>query len=112
MDRLPCVYIMASGFHGTLYTGVTSNLLQRIYQHREESFGGFTAEYGVKRLVWFECGGTMESAIAREKQLKNWKRQWKIELIEKDNPTWRDLAEDFGFEPLIKKKVDPGSSPG
>jgi putative endonuclease len=111
MERDPAVYILASGFHGTLYIGVASNLLQRIYQHREGTFGGFTADYGVKRLVWFETGGTMESAIAREKQLKNWHRQWKTELIEKDNPTWRDLAEDFGFEPLIKK-VDPGSRPG
>lgn len=98
MDRDPIVYIMASGFHGTTYTGVTSNLLRRVYQHREGTFSGFTAEYSVKRLVWFETGGTMESAIRREKQLKNWHRQWKIELIEKANPTWRDLAEDFGFE--------------
>jgi putative endonuclease len=111
MERDPAVYILASGFHGTLYIGVTSNLLQRIYQHREGTFGGFTADYGVKRLVWFETGGTMESAIAREKQLKNWRRDWKIALVEETNPTWRDLAEDFGFESLIKK-VDPGSSPG
>jgi putative endonuclease len=112
MEREPAVYIMASGFHGTLYIGVTSNLLQRVYHHREGTYGGFTAEHGVKRLVWFEAGGTMESAIAREKQLKKWRRRWKIELIEKANPTWRDLAEGFGFEPLIKKKVDPGSRPG
>jgi len=111
MDRDPAVYIMASGFNGTLYVGVTSNLLQRIHQHREGTFPGFTAEYGVKRLVWFEMHGTMEGAIAREKQLKNWLRAWKVELIVASNPTWRDLAEDFGFESLIKK-VDPGSSPG
>ena len=71
MDRNPAVYIMASGFHGTIYTGVTSNLLQRIYQHRTGAFGGFTAEYDCKRLVWFEMHNTMESAILREKQLKN-----------------------------------------
>lgn len=112
MERNPAVYIMASGFHGTIYTGVTSSLLQRVHQHRTAAFGGFTAEYGCKRLVWFEMHGTMESAIKREKQLKNWRREWKVALIEKDNPTWRDIAEDFGFEPLIKKKVDPGSSPG
>jgi len=111
MERDPAVYIMASGFNGTLYVGVTSNLLQRIYQHRTGAFQGFTAEYGVKRLVWFEMHGTMESAIAREKQLKNWRREWKVELIVKANPNWRDLAEDFGFESLVKK-VDPGSSPG
>ncbi len=111
MERDPAVYIMASGFNGTIYTGVTSNLLQRVYQHRTGAFGGFTAEHGVKRLVWFEMRGTMESAIAREKQIKNWRRAWKVALIVKDNPTWRDLAEDFGFESLIKK-VDPGSSLG
>ena len=103
---------MASGFHGTIYTGVTSNLLQRIYQHREGILGGFTARYGCKRLVWFEMHGSMDSAIAREKQLKNWRREWKTALIEEVNPTWSDLAEDLGFEPLIGTKVDPGSSPG
>ena len=112
MEREPAVYIMASGFHGTIYIGVTSSLLQRIWQHREGSLGGFTARYECKRLVWFEMHGSMESAIAREKQLKNWTRAWKLALIEERNPTWRDLAEDFGFEPLIGKKVDPGSSPG
>ena len=112
MERQPAVYIIASGFHGTIYTGVTSNLLQRIYQHREGTLGGFTAEYGCKRLVWFEMQGDMEHAIRREKQIKNWRREWKVALIEGENPLWRDLAEDFGFEPLIGKKVDPGSSPG
>ena len=112
MDRNPAVYILASTFHGTLYIGVTSNLLQRVHQHREGTLGGFTAEYSVKRLVWFEMHATMDSAIAREKQLKNWRREWKLALIEKENPTWRDLAEEFGFTPLIGKKVDPGSSPG
>jgi putative endonuclease len=112
MEREPAVYIVASMFHGTIYTGVTSNLLQRIYQHREGTFGGFTAEHGCKRLVWFETGGSMEGAIRREKQIKNWRREWKVALIEAENPTWRDLAGDFGFEPLVGKKVDPESSPG
>ena len=112
MERDPAVYIVASGFHGTIYTGVTSNLLQRIYQHREGTLGGFTAHYGCKRLVWFEMQGDMEHAIRREKQIKNWLRTWKVALIEKENPSWRDLAEDLGFEPLVGKKVDPGSSPG
>ena len=112
MERTPCVYILASGFHGTLYTGVTSNLLGRVWQHREEVTGGFTKRYAVKRLVWFEVHETMESAIGREKAIKRWARAWKIELVERENPTWRDLAEDFGFETLIGKKVDPGSSPG
>ena len=112
MERDPAVYIVASGFHGTIYTGVTSNLLQRIHQHRDGTLGGFTRCYGCKRLVWFEMHGEMEQAIRREKQLKNWLRAWKMALIEAANPTWRDLAEDFGFEPLVNRKVDPGSSPG
>ena len=112
MERIPCVYLLASGFHGTLYTGVTSQLLGRVWQHREEVAGGFTKRYGVKRLVWFEVHEIMESAIRREKSIKRWDRQWKMQLVEAENPTWRDLAEDFGFESLIKKKVDPGSRPG
>ena len=112
MQRIPCVYLLASGFHGTLYTGVTSDLPGRAWQHREEITGGFTKRYQVKRLVWFEVHETMEAAIRREKSIKRWRRPWKIELIENENPTWRDLAEDFGFESLIKKKVDPGSRPG
>ena len=111
MERDPAVYIMASGFNGTLYTGVTSNLFQRIYQHRTGAFRGFTSEHNVKRLVWFEMHGSMEAAIAREKRIKNWRREWKVVLIVEANPTWRDLAEDFGFEPLIGKKVGSGSSP-
>ena len=107
MEREPAVYIVASGFHGTIYVGVTSNLLQRIYQHREGTLGGFTAQYECKRLVWFEMHATMESAIVREKRLKNWRRAWKVELIEEANPIWRDVAEDFGFEPLAGRKVDP-----
>ena len=112
MERIPCVYLLASGFHGTLYTGVTSHLLGRVWQHREHVTLGFTARYEVTRLVWFEVHETMESAITREKSIKRWRRQWKVELIETGNPTWRDLAEDFGFESLIKRKVDPGSRPG
>ena len=114
MERNPAVYIVASGFHGTIYTGVTSNLLQRVAQHRAGTFGGFTSEYEVKRLVWFEMHGSMEAAIRREKQIKKWRREWKLALVEEANPLWRDLAEEFGFEPLhvMKKKVDPGSSPG
>jgi len=112
MERVPCVYLLASGFHGTLYTGVTSHLLGRVWQHREEVTGGFTKRYHVKRLVWFEVLETMESAIKREKSIKRWHRQWKVQRVEAENPTWRDLAEDFGFESLIKKKVDPGSRPG
>src|SRR3546814_7380332 len=99
-DFQPCAYIMASARHGTLYTGVTSHLIQRVVQHREGTFDGFTKRYGVKGLVWFELSGTMELAIAREKQLKNWQRRWKIELIEEANPAWRDLAAELGLPPL------------
>ena len=111
MERIPCVYLLASSLHGTLYTGVTSDLLGRVWQHRESVAKGFTERYGVKRLVWFEVHETMESAIRREKSIKRWQRQWKIDLIETNNPTWRDLAEDFGFESLVKGKVDAGSGP-
>jgi len=111
VERIPCVYILASGFHGTLFTGVTSNLLGRVSQHREEITKGFTTRYGVKRLAWFEVHETMEAAISRERSIKRWQREWKVKLVESTNPTWRDLAEDFGFDSLIKK-VDPGSRPG
>lgn len=102
MDRdfTPAVYMLASKRNGTLYTGVTSNLPARTYQHRNGLVPGYTREYGVKMLVWYEVHGTMESAILREKRIKKWNRAWKLELIEKENPDWRDLAEDLGFEPL------------
>ncbi len=74
--------------------------MARIVQHREGTFDGFSKRYAVNRLVWFAMADTMEAAITREKQLKVWKRSWKIELIETENPTWRDLAEDWGFDPL------------
>ena len=99
-DFQPCVTVTASARCGTLYTGVTSHLIQRIVQHRDGSFDGFTKRYGVKTLVWFELATTMHAAIAREKQIKNWQRQWKIELIEAANPDWRDLAEELGLPPL------------
>jgi len=89
------VYIMASGRHGTLYIGVTSDLLGRVSQHREEVNGGFTRRYGVKRLVWFETHDAIVDAIQREKSLKKWKRRWKIELIEGSNPDWNDLYPSF-----------------
>ena len=107
------VYILASKRNGTLYTGVTSNLLGRVHQHRKGRVRGFTRRYGIKRLVWFEVHETMDSAIRREKAIKRWPRAWKYEVIHNENPTWRDLAEDFGFEPLtLQVKADPGSKPG
>jgi putative endonuclease len=85
------VYILASRRNGTLYVGVTNDLIRRVFQHKEDVVEGFTREYGVKTLVWFDSTGSIEAAIQKEKQLKNWKREWKIALIEKGNPEWRDL---------------------
>ena len=89
--KQPCVYLLASQRNGTLYAGVTSDLVQRVWQHKEGLAEGFTKKYGVKLLVWYEQHETMESAIAREKAIKEWQRTWKIELIEKANPDWNDL---------------------
>ncbi|MFL1875937.1 GIY-YIG nuclease family protein [Hansschlegelia beijingensis] len=91
MDRQFYVYILASGPYGTLYIGVTSNLPARIWQHREGVADGFTKRYGVHRLVFFEVHATALEAITREKRLKRWPRDWKINLIERDNPRWDDL---------------------
>ena len=93
--KLPCVYILASKRKGTLYLGVTSNLVQRIWQHKSDFVEGFTHRYSVHTLVWFEAHESMESAIAREKAIKEWKREWKLELIEKVNPTWRDFYDEI-----------------
>ncbi|EIL97270.1 GIY-YIG nuclease family protein [Rhodanobacter sp. 115] len=90
-ERNPCVYLLASHRNSTLYVGVTSDLSARVWQHRGEVVDGFTQRHHVHGLVWFEQHESMESAIAREKAIKAWKRAWKIELIEKSNPYWRDL---------------------
>ena len=103
MQKLPCVYILARASHSTLYTGVTSDLAARVWQHRQGLVRGFTQRYGIKRLVWFERHEAMEAAIVREKRIKRWPRAWKYDLIHERNPTWRDLAEDFGFDPLPLK---------
>jgi putative endonuclease len=102
---LPTVYLLASQRNGTLYVGVTSNLPQRMHQHREGLIEGFTKDYGIKRLVWFEQHSTMEHAIVREKRIKKWNRSWKIRLIEEANPDWRDLCVDMGFAPLPSRRV-------
>jgi len=99
-ERQPCVYMLASGFNGTLYTGVTSNLVGRIMQHRDGTYEGFTSRYGIVRLVWFEIAETMADAIASEKRIKAWRRDWKKNLIERDNPDWDDLAVALGLPPL------------
>lgn len=92
--RVPTVYILTNVYNGTLYVGVTSNLVQRIWQHREKTADGFTKRYGLDRLVWYEIHQTMEAAIGREKQIKRWNRAWKIRLIEETNSAWRDLYEE------------------
>jgi len=89
--KQPAVYILASKRNGTLYTGVTSDLIQRIWQHKHDQADGFTKEHSVHTLVYFELHTDLESAITREKQIKSWKRAWKLELIEKNNPRWKDL---------------------
>ena len=94
-ERIPCVYILASGIRGTLYVGVTSNLPGRIWQHKNHQADGFTKRYGIHTLVWYEVHDEMESAILREKSLKTWRRSWKLELIETDNPDWNDLYDDI-----------------
>jgi putative endonuclease len=93
MIKQPAVYILASKRNGTLYIGVTSNLQQRVWQHRNESTAGFTNKYKVHTLVYYELHPDMVSAITREKQIKKWNRAWKLELIEEQNPDWKDLWE-------------------
>ena len=91
MKKEPCVYILANRRNGTLYTGVTSSLIKRVWEHKNDLAEGFTKRYGVHTLVWYELHSNMESAITREKAIKEWKRRWKLELIERMNPDWRDL---------------------
>ncbi len=94
-ERLPCVYILASRPRGTLYTGVSSDLAVRVWQHKTDKVEGFTKKYVVHTLVWYETHSDMHSAISREKAIKAWKRVWKLQLIESSNQTWRDLYPDI-----------------
>ena len=105
--KQPAVYLLASERNGTLYVGVTSNLIQRIWQHREGVVGGFTSEYSVKTLVWYELHVTMESAIRREKALKKWNRGWKLKLVEERNPEWIDLWPEINGEVEFLKPLSP-----
>ena len=95
MERQPCVCLLASKRNVTLYAGVTSHLVKRVWEHKQHIVEGLTKKYGVTRLVWYQLHETMESAIRREKAIKNWKRAWKINLIESANPQWQDLYEDL-----------------
>jgi putative endonuclease len=89
------VYILASRRNGTLYIGMTDDLARRSWEHRTDAVPGFTRKYGVKMLVWFEQHETRESALQRERQLKKWNRAWKLQLIERFNPSWKDLADEL-----------------
>ena len=96
MDTPSYVYMLASQRYGTLYIGVTSDLVKRVWEHRNEFFGdSFTQRYAVKTLVWYEEHGDIVAAMAREKQLKKWERKWKIRLVSSENPMWRDLYGDI-----------------
>jgi putative endonuclease len=95
MEKIFVVYIMASAKRGTIYIGVTSNLPKRVWEHREGIIDGFTKQYGVKNLVWYEVHEDPVAAITREKQLKKWNRGWKLELIETMTPEWNDLFEEI-----------------
>ena len=95
MERQPVVYILASKPNGTLYIGVTNDLVKRAWEHKNDSVDGFTKRYGVHRLVYYELHRDMLSAIEREKQLKKWNRAWKLELIEEKNPAWKDLWDEI-----------------
>jgi putative endonuclease len=108
-ERQPCIYILASQPFGTLYIGVTSNLVARLWRHRTDALPGFTAEHKIHMLVRFEMFGDMERAILREKQLKRWHRPWKINLIQSDNPQWIDLAVGLGLPPLAPRERRNGS---
>ena len=107
-ERVYATYLMASGHYGTLYIGVTSDIITRTTQHRENLIVGFTKRYGIHRLVWFEYFGEIDATIQREKTMKKWKRDWKINLIERENPHWEDLYPNF-FRVLPNPK--PLSSP-
>ncbi|MBS0213258.1 MAG: GIY-YIG nuclease family protein [Proteobacteria bacterium] len=110
--KQPAVYILACQKAGTLYIGVTSDLIARTWQHREHVVEGFTARYDVRRLVWYELHETMESAIIREKHLKKWNRAWKIRLIEESNPAWKDLWREItGQEDGVDSRLRGNDEP-
>ncbi len=106
LDRHPCVYILASKERGTLYVGVTSDLVKRVWEHKNDVVEGFTRRYRVHDLVWFEQHETMETAILRERSIKEWKRAWKLRLVEDFNPAWHDLYPDLIAQ--AGGQLDPG----
>jgi putative endonuclease len=108
-EKHPAVYIMASRYRGTLYTGVTSDLWSRVCDHKNERFKGFTKDYVVKTLVWYEHHHILENAIRREKQIKKWNRTWKFRIVEEMNPDWEDLHDVI--EPNLFYEKEAGSPP-
>ena len=112
-EKHPAVYMMANRYRGTIYVGVTSALWSRVWDHKNGTTPGFTTQYGVTTLVWYEHRQTMESAIRREKQIKEWQRSWKIRLIEEMNPGWRDLHDEIDvLATLVDEEAGPRPAPG
>ena len=109
MKKQNAVYIMTNYLNSTFYIGVTNNLLRRVVEHKQKVNEGFTSKYNLNKLVYFELTSSIEDALNREKQLKNWKRNWKIDLIKKTNPLFKDLSEEIG---ITKALIDPESSSG
>lgn len=103
MSKQPCVYILANRRNGTIYVGVTSDLIKRVWEHKNDIVQSFTEKYKVHMLVWFEPHGTMERAIQREKQIKKWNRKWKLDLIDEVNPLWNDLYQEMTGFPLSRE---------
>ena len=107
------VYLLTTSDNSVFYTGVTNDLARRVVEHKVHRNKGFTSKYNVSKLVYYELFFNIEDAIKREKQLKNWKRQWKIDLIIKNNPEFKDLSKDIGLtDEFIKTLIDPESSSG
>ena len=112
-EKFPAVYIMADRYRGTLYAGVTSSLWNRVWDHKNGTTPGFTSKYGLKTLAWYEHHGTMDAAILREKQIKAWKREGKIRVIEKMNPSWSDLHNSIDpVSTLVETEAGPQPSLG
>jgi putative endonuclease len=111
-EKAPAVYIMSSRYRGTLYVGVTSALWNRVAEHKNDRFGGFTSKYGVKTLVWYEHHLTMENAIRREKLLKKWHRDWKFRIVEQMNPNWLDLHDSIDTIASLVEEAGSRPSPG
>lgn len=112
MTKSYYVYILASGRNGTLYVGVTNDLVRRVAEHKSGAVEGFTKQYGVDRLVWFDETSDVNAAIQREKTIKRWRRAWKLNVIEEMNPQWRDLYADLISEPPNVTPLGPGTRPG